>query len=532
MRRVRIGLSTFLLALFATAVICPLRADADVLDLFENDIQAWRLEEARARLEKLTADTMAAPRALFLKGQLLFFEGDPGGALDFLRRALEAEGSEMTWKVLRDRVQDTKRVFDKLTQIDGASGRFLFRLDPSMDRLLLPYADETLNRQLNVLAPLLGDSPKRPVEVVFVSDAENLAAISGVSKDQIERTGTVAVTKYARIMIISPRNLVSGYPWLDTLAHELTHYVLTRASRDRVPIWLHEGIAKLLESRRIDDKPQNLSPEEAYLLDRAVREGRLIPFRRFHPSIAYLPNQEDAALAYAQVLSFVRYLSDRLPKDWLRRLTAGLAGGIPLDKLLTALGGADLQRFYSWWKQSMSGRRHTPVPVVPVMRKRFKRGMSASEEGGDSLHALEVRRFLRIGDLLRLRGHTRAAVEEFEKAKDTAAFASPEITDRLAAGLLELGEFKQAQTVLADITTLYPSHAVSFVQSARASVGLGEPLAAVKALLSANAVNPFDPEVHCTLSGLYRDLGNTDGFARENENCRAAVAVQKQSEVH
>lgn len=513
-------------------VFVPLQGAADVLDLLENDIQAWRLEDARGRLEKLTAETMTRPKALFLKGELLFFEGDVDGALEFLRRAQEADETETNFRSLRERALETKRVFETLAKVTGPSARFVFRYDTTADALLLSYADETLSRQLSVLIGLFADAPKRPIEVVFVADAAALSAISGLSKDQIERTGTVGVTKYGRIMIISPRNLVSGYPWLETLAHELTHYVVTRVSRDRVPIWLHEGIAKLLENPRVPTRVQDLSPEEAYLLDRAVKEGRLIPFRRFHPSIAYLPDQEEAALAYAQVLSFTRYLNEHLPKDWLRRLTSGLAGGTPLDSMLTTLGGANLQRFYGWWKKSMAGKRHTPVPVVAVMRKRFKRGILAADNAGDSLHALEVRKHLRLGDLLRLRGHTRAAVVEFEKALEVAQFSSPEIVDRLGASLLELGEFKRARDIIEPITSLYPSHCTSFVQVARAYVGLGETQNAVAALTAANGINPFDPEIHCSLSGLYRELGNMEGFALENENCRAAVAVQKQSEVN
>ena len=515
----------------AVVGVCrPAEIRADALDLLETDISSWRLEKARARLEKLGEDARSLPRAMFLKGELLFYEGDATAAVESLRRAVEGNRSEPLWKAVRDRAADTARVFDTLERIDGPSKRFVYRLDPALDGLLIPYAEETLLRQLEVLSRTFGDKPVRPIEVVFVSRSRDLAALSGLSREQIERTGTVGVTKYGRVMMLSPRSLVSGYPWLDTLAHELTHYVVTRASLDRVPIWLHEGISKLLECRWREASFQTLSPEEAYLLDRAVTDGRLIPLRRFHPSVAFLSDQEEAASAYAQTLSFTKYLSDRLPADWLKRLTRGLAAGTPLDHILRSMGDADLQRMYNWWRKSASGKHHTPPPAVGMMKKRFKQGAVAGTGSGDSLHALEVRKHLRLGDLLRLRGHTVAAVQEFEKAEKLAQFTSPEISDRLGAALIEVGDFRRAQVLLKKITALYPSHAGGFVQLARACAGLTETAEAAAAFRAANAINPFDPEIHCSAAELYRELGDSEAAARENRSCRAALQVQKKSE--
>ena len=43
--------------------------------------------------------------------------------------------------------------------------------------------------------------------------------------------------------------LTTGYDWLDTVSHEYVHLVVSRKSRNTVPIWMHEGLAKYLESR-------------------------------------------------------------------------------------------------------------------------------------------------------------------------------------------------------------------------------------------------------------------------------------------
>ena len=283
------------LILIATLLLWPSISVADNLNLLERAINAWRFIEAREVLGKLLADEKAMPKASFLKGKLLFFEGDCKGALKELRKAIEGARSEIAWKALRDRAEETHRVFSKLEVRKGASGRFVYRFSSGPDSLLVPYAEEALEKQLAHLSEMLADTPRRPIEIDFMPDMESLARASGLSVEQMERTGTVGVTKYGRVMIVTPRRLVTGYPWIDTLAHELAHYFITRASWDRAPIWLHEGIAKLLESRWHSDKVQDLTPEEGYLLDRAIKEGRLIPLRRFHPSVAYLPDQEEQA---------------------------------------------------------------------------------------------------------------------------------------------------------------------------------------------------------------------------------------------
>ena len=59
-------------------------------------------------------------------------------------------------------------------------------------------------------------------------------------------SGTIAVCKYHRLMIISPLAAANGYSWADTLAHELFIRYLKK-SRNKVPIWLHEGTPSLIQ---------------------------------------------------------------------------------------------------------------------------------------------------------------------------------------------------------------------------------------------------------------------------------------------
>jgi tetratricopeptide (TPR) repeat protein len=491
--------------------------------LLEKAINAWRFDEARQVLDKLLASEREMPEAAYLEGKLLFFEGECEKALKSLRKAIEASKSDIGWKALRDRAEETEQVFSKLAVKKSADGKFLFRFASGPDAMLVPYAEEALGKQLAALVALFGDRPKRPIEVDLMPDMLSLSRASGLSVEQMARTGTVGVTKYGRVMVITPRKLVTGYPWLHTMAHELTHFFITRVSHDKAPIWLHEGIAKLLENLWQNDEMQILTPEEGYLLDRAVKEGRLIPLKRFHPSVAYMPDQEEAALAYAQVLSFTRYLNQRLEEGWIRRALSGMSVGYNLDYLMTEMSGSDLKRHYHWWRQAAAGKRHTPVPAVGLLKRRFKRGEVTGATRRESPHSQEVRRHLRVGDLLRLRGHLKAAVVEFSEAEKLAKSPSTEIGDRLAGSLLALGDHKRVIQLLIPMVNLYPYHSTTRVQLGRALAAEKREWEAIEQLKLANAINPFHPEVHCLLAELHRQVKKTADAKTEEAHCKLAA---------
>jgi tetratricopeptide (TPR) repeat protein len=506
-------------------------AHANQLDLLDENIESWHFEIAHDILANLDGEQKVIPKARYLAGKLLFYEGKYAEALPDFRQAIEGARAEIAWKILRDRAQKSEQVFSKLTKKKGRNGLFLFRYQPGPDAILIPYAETALSRQLSALAELLGDRPDFQIEVAILPDVKTMADVTGLSLEQIERTGTVGVTKYGRIMIISPRKLATGYPWIDTLTHELTHLIITRVSNNRAPIWLHEGIAKLLEPRWREETFGILTPEEAYLLDRASREGRLIPLRGFHPSIAHLPNQEDAALAYAQVLSFMHYLNGKLERDWIRQFLEHLGEGMKIDDAVWKLSKFSLHRLYAWWKQSVSGKRQTPIPAVDLMKRRFKHGKATGEGGLESLLSADVRKHLRVGDLLRLRGHIKAAEKEYKRAHKLAQSPSPKISDRLAACYLDRGNHKAVISMLPKMAELYPAHSTIFMQlgTALAIENRHEEAAAI--MEKANAINPFHPDVHCNLKALYTKTGKVFEAEREAEHCRILAAhSDKQSE--
>ena len=194
--------------------------------------------------------------------------------------------------------------------VEAAGKHFVIAHAPGRDELLAPYALEALDRAWAALGDDFGDRPAGLTRVEIYPEVADLAKVSTLTLKEIETSGTIAICKFNRLMIVSPRALVHGYPWLDTLAHEFTHYVISRASHDQVPIWLQEGLAKFEEARWRSAKQGHAStPTMEHLLAAGLARKHLITFAEMHPSMAKLPSQEDTALAFAEeVYMVVEYL--------------------------------------------------------------------------------------------------------------------------------------------------------------------------------------------------------------------------------
>jgi hypothetical protein len=91
------------------------------------------------------------------------------------------------------------------------------------DSVLANYGLETLEAAAAALPGDLGYEPSRPIPVDNIRHSADLATITTLTDDEIERTRTVAVSKWSRIMLTSPRAMRLGYAWQDRLSHEFIH---------------------------------------------------------------------------------------------------------------------------------------------------------------------------------------------------------------------------------------------------------------------------------------------------------------------
>ena len=97
---------------------------------------------------------------------------------------------------------------------------------------------------------------------------------SGIPPEAVRTTGVIALSKWSRLLITSPRATAGGYGWMDA-AHEYIHLVVSLRTKDKAPVWLQEGLAKYLENAWREDHGPYLSQQQQTLLAEALKQGSL-----------------------------------------------------------------------------------------------------------------------------------------------------------------------------------------------------------------------------------------------------------------
>ncbi|MDY0001785.1 MAG: hypothetical protein RBU30_10855, partial [Polyangia bacterium] len=476
----------------------------------------WRIGEAEALLTLMTAVFPSHTEVRRARARLAYLQGEYDEAVRLIRVVPPVVGTTDVSRL-------TRTIEAALAETRGwvthrsRSGNFVFRCPPGLDELLVPYAEEALERARLALGADLGILPDGPVRVELLPGADSLARLSPLTEDEVRRTGTIALSHDRKLMAVTPRALISGYAWLDTLVHEYVHYVIEVRARNRVPLWLHEGLARYAQARWRKPFPKALVPRDAHLLAEGLAAGALVPLDRMMPSFAKLRDQREAALAYAQVTSMVLRLQGRRGPAGLRALIEHHAAGRSTDEALRLVDGVDLKVFLARWRRDLL---RDPPRRLPYFEHPALRWRDGAAKTPPAMPEGPVARHRRLGALLRARGRPEAARVAYERAFVASGQSHGRIGNTLARLLIELGRPREAARVASQALRFNEEHAGLFVALARAEAASGHPQEAEAAWRLANSVDPFDPEIHCSLAKLLRArAAQAEDAAREQAVC-------------
>lgn len=498
----------------------------------EKLINDWDLEGARAELEALAkvAPQDAEPLKYF-RGRVAFEEGRYEEAAKLLEQAGIEDKPGSYLRLARQTAQVTKD-HQKIE-----SRNFVFYYPPGKDEILAPYALEALEAIRQALIDDLGYAPPEKVRVEVVNNATELAKVSTLTREQIRKTGTIAICKFNKLMVTSPKAVLTGYDWLDTLAHEYIHLVVSKQSRNTVPIWLHEGLAKYLESRWRGKAGLALSPSTQALLGRRVKENTLIPFEKMHPSIALLPTAEDAATAFAEVYYAIDYIHGNKGTAGLRTIIEELRAGKSDKDAVAKATGMSFPAFEKAWLSHVKAQKFPkellPLEETVVLKENApgKGKKDDKEKGkeisfGDFAEMQEVpaRKFAHLGELMRERNRMGAAVAEFKKAHQIVGDKYESLSNKYALALLEVGSYEEAERVLVGSLRVHPGVAATNVHLGRIHIARKNWKKAREAYSEALATDPFDPEIHLALTVAHQQLG--DKKLAERTKKAASVLTQ------
>lgn len=499
-------------------------APSEQITTLHAQISNWQTAEARRALEPLIAAEPAAPDVRFVFGRLLYFEGRYPEALAVFDALITdlGDATPLSIRQHRDEIAATNEALRGFDEFVSPDGRFRIRYT-GRDKLLVPFVLEVLAKTDAVLAEDFAWRPEGQVVVEIYPEIRFLAAVSPLTEEEIETSGTIALCKYNRLMFTSPRALVRGYGWRDTVAHEFVHYYLTKKSANTIPIWLHEGIAKFQESRWRTGPNAPLDPPEEDLLARSVAADKLITFDEMHPSMAKLPSQEAAGLAFAQVHTVIDFLHRRAGYVALNRLIDALRDGADMDAALRSVYGFDLAGLWQVWKAAMGKSGLKTYPGLVQRKLEFKRpgDPATSEEEPEAEYSTieekAVRDHAHLGELLRARSRFKAALYEYRKAMTLGGDANPVVQNGAAASLLELGQPEEVPSLLERVLLYYPGFVTTHIHRGEALMKAGRDAEAAAAFEEAVGINPFHPRPHQALLDLYPRLGRAEDADRARQ---------------
>ncbi len=464
---------------------------AQILRGFEL-IQTWQIPQARAIVAKILKKEKIAPLEYALVAEMRFHLSDYQGAVTAFDKARAGGAPEsllMSETSARAALEATKGYQEYVGE------HFIIRHPPGKDAILVPFAEEALNKARENIGKLLGYIPEDKIVLEIYPSANTLAQVSSLSKKDIETSGTIALCRWNRLMATTPRAVVFGYAWRDTLAHELAHLLIGRASKNTVPIWLHEGLAKFTETAWRDQPGLGISVSQQKALVKAAKANKLIPFKKMHPSMAKLKSQEDASLAFSEVFTFIEFLVAKGGWESIRKtiklMSKGGSDKISISKVFgTPFSGLDKQ-----WRTKLKKRPIRKLSGMPVKGSR-KLVIKKSDTPDDQLHGLsrKARRFARAADLLFSRGRMTAAQIELEKAfRETK---SPLVSNKLAVVALANNDLKKAEQAARAALEGTAELAGPNITLAEVLVRGKKVDEAELPLSRAIDINPFDPRIH------------------------------------
>jgi tetratricopeptide (TPR) repeat protein len=469
-------------------------------------IDQWRIKEADEYASTLLKKYGDSGDVYFLLGRVQFFKGNYSRAMEILKNVSDNQPIVKDFKNLVEKTYSATSNF-----VFEESEHFRFAYVDGSDRILVHYAKEALENSYQVLGELFNFFPTEKILIEFYPNHEPFSQISPLTFKDIMTSGTVALCKYNRIMMISPGALVRGYNWMDTLSHQFTHYILSAKSHNNVPLWLHEGIAKYLETRWRKSK-EFLNPLMKTVLASGLSQDYMVALEDMMPSLAKLKTAEEVQLAYAEVATMVDYMIELKGEGILANIAEDFAKEQSIDTILKNRLGMNLEEFQKSWKSYVKGKNYSTIPGLKAFKFRFKndRSKSSSDEKEADTYKevvdMQAQNLTRLGDILKSRNYLEAATVEYEKAIKESKSISPILNNKLATTYLLRKIFDKAESLLIKNVNSYPYFATTEVNLGELYYLKGSFDNSLKHYQRAVHLNPFNPYVHARLIDIMDKL--------------------------
>ena len=253
---------------------------------------------------------------------------------------------------------------------------------------------------------------------------------------------------------------------------------------------------------------------EQALLTAGLKKGRLVTFDEMHPSMAKLPSQEAAALAYAEVYTLAGWMQQKIGYGGIRDLLVAQRDGKSARRAVSEALNLTWPEVEKEWHAHLKAGDGKAKPGKPI--KFAKGGVDSENVGLDAVNA-KAKKHARLGGMLRARGMLEPAAIEYEKAL-AAAGSDPFVAGKLARTLVELGKHDRAIELATPLVAADDQDAVDALTLGIARQARHEWPEAIAAYEQALRISPFDPQTRCGLAEAYAQTSDARA-TREKSAC-------------
>jgi len=515
------SLAIFLLLLLSASTQVAQQDVSRLTDSGLNAVEEWRFsdadkiaDQAQALLARETKADKKAKIHSFL-AQYWFYKGDYQNSLSALNM-VKATGYQPD--------EDFEKFYTRVQRLVGLvansretqSEHFRFRWVDPRDEVMARPGLEVLEKAWQALGKDFNFFPAgEKILVDIYPRPEDLASAVDLPDSMIKDSGTVAVCKFRRLMLTSPRATLLGYDYQTTLSHELAHFFIYSRNGDAVPIWFHEGLAKY-EDGSYKGEAGQLDPVAKSFLASAIKNNELITFEQMHPTFAQFKTPKQGQLAFAEVATMVDYMRNQCGSDSWFKMFNLLKTGKNDRAALEQVCGKNFSEVWSGWKKSVAAKNWPIIPGAVVMKLEFKEHEGMEEAVEVMAEKGKAYEYTRLGDLLRDRSSYQAASVEYKKALDYEPY-SAKILNKLGLARILAGNYKDALEPLLKLTEIYPGYSNGFVNLGWAYFGLKDDDKAVMALNRALVLNPFNPTPYQQLHDIYKKRGDAASAKKMQE---------------
>lgn len=273
--------------------------------------EALPYAEQAVRVTPKSADTQN------ILGYALYQNDRTKEAVAAWQRSLELRPSEKTQAML-------ERAQRELAAEEGygeqESNHFTMRYEGSKAPAALRRGIlDALEQHYSDLAAQFGDAPHQSVVVILYTDQAYFDVTQAPAWTSALNDGKLRIPLRGMDKVSSELSSV--------LRHELAHSFINALSRGRAPVWLHEGIAQMMQGKT--------SAPFGRVMAQGFATGHFIPLNGMEGSFMSF-GKDESAVAYAESLAFVEYISEKYGFSDVVRILQRIAEGASTEAALRA----------------------------------------------------------------------------------------------------------------------------------------------------------------------------------------------------